>query len=213
MQKITRQEVEKRQGARWRNRCNSTKWSEKIWKKKKLAQKRFYKDVFRLVKCSCAWSHNLLQTNQTKHTNMLASIKTSRVSNTTPKNTAIKSNVNTNRTGSIRSASQVTYTSKPHTTKHQHTRRFCASPSSSTSPNSTTHFGFQSVPVHEKASKVHEVFASVAHNYDVMNDLMSAGVHRYATVLLWSSLTLSTRTYTLARLTHSRHSRTLTRTH
>ena len=43
---------------------------------------------------------------------------------------------------------------------------------------STTHFGFQSVDEHEKARKVRGVFDSVAPRYDVMNDLMSAGLHR-----------------------------------
>lgn len=42
----------------------------------------------------------------------------------------------------------------------------------------TTHFGYQQVPVEEKARKVAEVFHSVAGNYDLMNDLMSMGVHR-----------------------------------
>ena len=42
----------------------------------------------------------------------------------------------------------------------------------------TTHFGYREVPVEEKASLVHEVFRSVAGNYDLMNDLMSLGVHR-----------------------------------
>ena len=42
----------------------------------------------------------------------------------------------------------------------------------------TTHFGFQQVPVEEKAHKVAEVFHSVADQYDVMNDLMSFGIHR-----------------------------------
>jgi demethylmenaquinone methyltransferase/2-methoxy-6-polyprenyl-1,4-benzoquinol methylase len=41
-----------------------------------------------------------------------------------------------------------------------------------------THFGYQSVPEAEKAARVREVFASVAGKYDVMNDLMSAGLHR-----------------------------------
>ncbi len=39
-------------------------------------------------------------------------------------------------------------------------------------------FGFQSVPRGEKAARVHGVFASVASKYDVMNDLMSGGMHR-----------------------------------
>jgi len=43
---------------------------------------------------------------------------------------------------------------------------------------STTHFGFQSVDETEKASRVRGVFDSVASKYDVMNDLMSMGLHR-----------------------------------
>ena len=42
----------------------------------------------------------------------------------------------------------------------------------------TTHFGYQQVPVGEKAKRVGEVFSSVAGNYDLMNDLMSLGIHR-----------------------------------
>jgi demethylmenaquinone methyltransferase/2-methoxy-6-polyprenyl-1,4-benzoquinol methylase len=42
----------------------------------------------------------------------------------------------------------------------------------------TTHFGYREVPVQEKADLVHEVFESVAGKYDLMNDLMSMGVHR-----------------------------------
>jgi demethylmenaquinone methyltransferase / 2-methoxy-6-polyprenyl-1,4-benzoquinol methylase len=42
----------------------------------------------------------------------------------------------------------------------------------------TTHFGFQTVPEGEKAGLVHGVFTRVASKYDVMNDLMSGGVHR-----------------------------------
>ena len=41
-----------------------------------------------------------------------------------------------------------------------------------------THFGFQQVDEQEKASKVRGVFDSVASKYDLMNDLMSAGLHR-----------------------------------
>ena len=43
---------------------------------------------------------------------------------------------------------------------------------------STTHFGFQSVDEVEKARRVRGVFDSVASKYDVMNDLMSGGLHR-----------------------------------
>ncbi len=42
----------------------------------------------------------------------------------------------------------------------------------------TTHFGEQEVPEDQKAGLVHGVFTSVASRYDVMNDLMSAGIHR-----------------------------------
>jgi demethylmenaquinone methyltransferase/2-methoxy-6-polyprenyl-1,4-benzoquinol methylase len=42
----------------------------------------------------------------------------------------------------------------------------------------TTDFGYQQVPVTEKQTKVAEVFNSVASSYDLMNDLMSLGVHR-----------------------------------
>ncbi len=42
----------------------------------------------------------------------------------------------------------------------------------------TTHFGFQSVDEREKAQRVRGVFDSVAGKYDVMNDLMSMGLHR-----------------------------------
>ena len=44
--------------------------------------------------------------------------------------------------------------------------------------SSTTHFGFQTVPETEKAGMVHGVFTRVANRYDVMNDLMSVGIHR-----------------------------------
>ena len=42
----------------------------------------------------------------------------------------------------------------------------------------TTHFGFRDVPVAEKQKLVGEVFSSVAGSYDLMNDLMSFGIHR-----------------------------------
>jgi len=49
----------------------------------------------------------------------------------------------------------------------------------------TTHFGYQEVPVDEKVNRVADVFHSVAAKYDVMNDLMSGGVHR-----IWKRITI-----------------------
>ncbi len=42
----------------------------------------------------------------------------------------------------------------------------------------STHFGFESVPLENKQERVNDVFHSVANHYDLMNDLMTAGVHR-----------------------------------
>jgi demethylmenaquinone methyltransferase/2-methoxy-6-polyprenyl-1,4-benzoquinol methylase len=42
----------------------------------------------------------------------------------------------------------------------------------------TTHFGYQTVPEGEKAGRVKGVFTSVANKYDIMNDVMSGGIHR-----------------------------------
>jgi demethylmenaquinone methyltransferase/2-methoxy-6-polyprenyl-1,4-benzoquinol methylase len=53
------------------------------------------------------------------------------------------------------------------------------------SDEATTHFGFQTVEKNEKESKVASVFHSVAQQYDVMNDLMSFGIHR-----LWKRFTI-----------------------
>jgi demethylmenaquinone methyltransferase/2-methoxy-6-polyprenyl-1,4-benzoquinol methylase len=49
-----------------------------------------------------------------------------------------------------------------------------------------THFGFQTVDEREKARRVAEVFHSVASRYDLMNDLMSAGLHR-----VWKAFTVA----------------------
>ena len=49
----------------------------------------------------------------------------------------------------------------------------------------TTHFGYKDVPTEEKQAMVADVFHSVAAKYDVMNDLMSFGVHR-----LWKRFTI-----------------------
>jgi demethylmenaquinone methyltransferase/2-methoxy-6-polyprenyl-1,4-benzoquinol methylase len=51
---------------------------------------------------------------------------------------------------------------------------------------STTHFGYQTVKTEEKVQKVAEVFHSVAAKYDLMNDLMSMGIHR-----LWKRFTIT----------------------
>ena len=53
--------------------------------------------------------------------------------------------------------------------------------------DNTTHFGYSTVPEAEKAAKVAGVFHSVAAKYDVMNDVMSLGLHR-----LWKHFTVST---------------------
>ena len=45
-------------------------------------------------------------------------------------------------------------------------------------PETTTHFGYREVPEHQKQKLVGDVFTSVASKYDVMNDLMSFGMHR-----------------------------------
>src|SRR5436190_1011141 len=49
-----------------------------------------------------------------------------------------------------------------------------------------THFGYAQVPLSEKATRVAEVFHSVAPRYDLMNDLMSFGLHR-----LWKRFTIA----------------------
>ncbi len=50
---------------------------------------------------------------------------------------------------------------------------------------STTHFGFEQVATEEKAGRVADVFHSVAHKYDLMNDVMSFGIHH-----LWKKFTI-----------------------
>ena len=56
----------------------------------------------------------------------------------------------------------------------------------STDPSpKTTHFGYETVDVEEKAERVRGVFDSVASRYDIMNDLMSFGIHR-----LWKHIAI-----------------------
>jgi len=52
---------------------------------------------------------------------------------------------------------------------------------------SKTHFGFETVDIKEKQHKVNEVFTKVADKYDIMNDVMSFGIHHY-----WKWLTIYT---------------------
>jgi demethylmenaquinone methyltransferase / 2-methoxy-6-polyprenyl-1,4-benzoquinol methylase len=52
--------------------------------------------------------------------------------------------------------------------------------------DSDTHFGFEQVPAADKAERVRGVFDAVADKYDVMNDLMSLGLHR-----VWKSYTVA----------------------
>jgi demethylmenaquinone methyltransferase / 2-methoxy-6-polyprenyl-1,4-benzoquinol methylase len=53
-------------------------------------------------------------------------------------------------------------------------------------PDETTHFGFRDVPAGDKQALVNDVFHSVASRYDLMNDLMSAGLHR-----LWKDIMIN----------------------
>jgi demethylmenaquinone methyltransferase/2-methoxy-6-polyprenyl-1,4-benzoquinol methylase len=54
-------------------------------------------------------------------------------------------------------------------------------------PGETTHFGFRDVPLGDKQTLVNDVFRSVASRYDLMNDLMSAGLHR-----VWKDIVINT---------------------
>ena len=54
-------------------------------------------------------------------------------------------------------------------------------------PDETTHFGFRDVPLEDKQTLVNDVFHSVARRYDLMNDLMSAGLHR-----AWKDIMINT---------------------
>src|ERR1700686_65274 len=53
-------------------------------------------------------------------------------------------------------------------------------------PDPTTHFGFRDVPLGDKQTLGNGVFRSVARRYDLMNDLMSAGLHR-----VWKELMIT----------------------
>lgn len=62
--------------------------------------------------------------------------------------------------------------------------------SQSESPTETTHFGFEDVPLGEKQGKVNRIFHDVADRYDLMNDLMSGGLHRAWKSALITALSL-----------------------
>jgi demethylmenaquinone methyltransferase/2-methoxy-6-polyprenyl-1,4-benzoquinol methylase len=55
-------------------------------------------------------------------------------------------------------------------------------------PDQTTHFGFRDVPLGDKQTLVNDVFHSVAQRYDLMNDLMSGGLHRVWKNLMFNAL-------------------------
>lgn len=69
-----------------------------------------------------------------------------------------------------------TQSSSPHSTQNDR-------PTSSSTNDAETHFGFQTIKESEKDEKVHKVFEEVAKSYDLMNDAMSFGVHR-----LWKDM-------------------------
>src|ERR1700759_3357510 len=54
-------------------------------------------------------------------------------------------------------------------------------------PDQTAHFGFKDVPLGDKQTLVNDVFHSVASRYDLMNDLMSGGLHRF-----WKDIMVNT---------------------
>jgi demethylmenaquinone methyltransferase/2-methoxy-6-polyprenyl-1,4-benzoquinol methylase len=54
-------------------------------------------------------------------------------------------------------------------------------------PNDTAHFGYRDIPLDDKQTLVNDVFHSVARRYDLMNDLMSGGLHR-----VWKDIMVTT---------------------
>ena len=69
---------------------------------------------------------------------------------------------------------------------HRRSRAASSSSSSSADAGRTTHFGYTTVPEDDKERLVGNVFESVASRYDVMNDVMSVGIHR-----LWKDTLVS----------------------
>ena len=80
-----------------------------------------------------------------------------------------------------------TYQRYQSSTATQHVTNDNSAPPSSPSPSNidsyvsgpTTHFGYENVSINDKEGRVKKVFENVADSYDVMNDFMSAGLHRY----------------------------------
>ncbi|CAH4030666.1 2-methoxy-6-polyprenyl-1,4-benzoquinol methylase, mitochondrial [Pieris brassicae] len=66
------------------------------------------------------------------------------------------------------------------TTRHFKIRSLSTrtAPNEQSTERKQTHFGFDTIDEEEKTKKVHEVFETVADKYDVMNDVMSLGIHR-----------------------------------
>src|SRR3954453_2462343 len=62
----------------------------------------------------------------------------------------------------------------------------CRGEKSMDRPGQTTHFGYSDVALGDKQTLVNDVFHSVAQRYDLMNDLMSAGLHR-----VWKDLMIN----------------------
>ena len=75
------------------------------------------------------------------------------------------------------SFSSTTTSAGPPSQSAHHTQSSSSINSYVTGP--TTHFGYENVSINEKEGRVKQVFENVADNYDVMNDFMSAGLHRY----------------------------------
>jgi ubiquinone/menaquinone biosynthesis methyltransferase len=101
------------------------------------------------------------------------------------------------------------------------TKRFQSSvttePSTSFPPyidsnSSTTHFGFREVPITEKEQHVKHVFENVADSYDVMNDLMSGGLHRAWKDYLLQISSVETISSTVRRMVSQQDQFTINRT-
>jgi demethylmenaquinone methyltransferase/2-methoxy-6-polyprenyl-1,4-benzoquinol methylase len=77
------------------------------------------------------------------------------------------------------------YPNRKHSMSHTTDSRAASATQASSSESGQTHFGYKNIPAAEKERRVADVFHSVASKYDLMNDLMSVGVHR-----LWKRFTI-----------------------